>query len=1679
LVPPAALYPLFGFLFEAPLAALATAAAAAALPIIIHLLNRKRFRVITWAAMRFLLAAQRKNTRRMRLEQLLLLAVRTLLVLLLVAAMASVMPWSEEIWFRLFPDSALQAATDGRRTYKILVIDGSLSMALKLGDTTCFDRARDQASRILGESASGDGFSVVLMAAPPRRVVPEASEDAGKVAAEIQALRLPHGNADVGATLSVIDDLLRRSPGKFEEREVYFLSDMQRSTWTARQSGDPVGVLPRIQGRARTIFVDVGQDGVDNVAVSNLTVALPFVTTGAITPVVATLHNYGGEPRKQVRIELHVGRARAAAGDPPFALHLAGHKSVDLLPGQNVVSFPHKFTTPGDYAVQVRVENDALELDDTRTVVLRVKDNVPVVLVNGKPAAEIYDRATEWLSDALNPFQGGTAPREFAARARVVTESQFADAGLGDLTPYDCVFLCDLARLDAAEVRRLEAHLHRGGGVVFCLGPRVDLESYNRLLFRNGEGLLPARLMGLQAAPERRYFNLFAEEKDYHVPPLDAFGSEQDRIGLLTARFQQYVRAELLPRSNARKILSFMPEATTVSAGATERDVGMILPVGDPAVVEWSRHRGRVILFTSTVNMDWTSWPLSPSFPAFIQELLHFAVAGRLREQAALAGDTLEQYLAAGSAGLEATWYTPQGQSSTARTEDRDEGGVLRWTDTDISGIYRATLGQHPQEYLFAVNVPTAAAAQGTSESDLARTNQAELQSLYPHWDFQWVTDLRQAVHTGRTKAPSAAPRPARGLGMFVARWLLLGMMLLSLLEVLLAWHFGHYSSVSGTLGTPPTRGALLPAAIGGMAGVLFVTLAAVLAHAAWTGDFLGFLPESARTGIEQYLGIPPPAAGEGTRWHLQFSPYLRDAAADPWLAGGLALVVAVAVVLIYLREGRTASWVYKLLLAGLRMFLVLLTLVVLLPQVRLLFERESWPDLAILIDDSGSMSTRDDYDDARQREAVARLLDYDAAPDSAALPAPERLRLAQALLTRGASPWLDHLLTRRRVKLHVYHCSTRAGRLTDASVPSELKDAVRAVQELRADGESSQLGGAVRQVLNDFRGTSLAAVVMLTDGVTTEGEDLPRVARYAAQVGVPLFFVGIGDAKEAHGLRLHDLQVEDSVYVNDRLIFEARLTARGYSDGRSVPVTLSERAKDGRLKELASERVKTDPEGKPVKFRLVHQPREPGERTYVLEVPVQADEVKPADQHRLERAVLVHDARPIKVFYVEGYARYEYRYLKHLLERETDKEKGKQSIDLKVLLLDADSQYASEDKSALADFPTKEELNAFDVVIFGDVDPKDPRVGERNLQNLADFVKERGGGLLMIAGPRCYSPQAYKNTPLADVLPVQVTGPPPAISDHPTGYRPELTATGRFHPIFRFSPDEVENSAIWNSLPELFWWSEGYRKQPAAEVLLVHPARPAADPGRGGAEPHPLALQQFMGAGRSMFFGFDETWHWRLRDKEARFNQFWLQTVRHLARSRVGRIDLRLDRQTPYRRGEPIRVIVRFPDESSPPGPDTNVEVVVTRTPLGGAGQRLAGLEKETLRLTKVEGSRATFAGLLSRTPEGNYRFWLSSPLVADPKPAAEGRVLPPPGEMEQLRLNQSGMEQAAELTHGHFYTVANADRLLEDLPAGARITVSTPQPPRLLWNHPLVFALALGLFGAEWVLRKRKHLL
>jgi hypothetical protein len=333
-------------------------------------------------------------------------------------------------------------------------------------------------------------------------------------------------------------------------------------------------------------------------------------------------------------------------------------------------------------------------------------------------------------------------------------------------------------------------------------------------------------------------------------------------------------------------------------------------------------------------------------------------------------------------------------------------------------------------------------------------------------------------------------------------------------------------------------------------------------------------------------------------------------------------------------------------------------------------------------------------------------------------------------------------------------------------------------------------------------------------------------------------------------------------------------------------------------------------------------------------------------------------------------------------------------------------------------------------------------------------------------------------------------------------------------HPIFRFSSDDARNMSIMQRLAPLYWWSGGYRLKPLAEVLAVHPELkgdprdPAGHDGR-----LPLVVQQFVGAGRSVFFGFDESWRWRFRDDEVHFNNFWIQTVRYLARARPTRTDLRLDRQTPYRLGEPIKITVRFPDSTPIPGitdtktPKGEVKVVVEyRAPSKQDAQPEA--EVQTIQLAKLEGSWGTFEHVLSRTREGKYRFRLTAPDVSKfqpdgEKPSAEATVELPPGELDRLRMNQLELSGAAEATQGRFFTVMDADELVSALPSGfqvavgpsattspdapaaesflpgGRVSLGSPMPALKIWNQWWIFAIVMFLLTSEWILRKRKHLL
>jgi len=632
----------------------------------------------------------------------------------------------------------------------------------------------------------------------------------------------------------------------------------------------------------------------------------------------------------------------------------------------------------------------------------------------------------------------------------------------------------------------------------------------------------------------------------------------------------------------------------------------------------------------------------------------------------------------------------------------------------------------------------------------------------------------------------------------------------------------------------------------------------------------------------------------------------------------------------------------------------------------------------------------------------------------------------------------------------------------------------------------------------------------MFTDGVTTRDETIAQVADYAAQRSVMLWFVGIGDENELRDLKLHDLEYEEEIYLGDRAVFTVRLSGHGYKD-LVVPVIFKIKTKDGKEKELAREMTKVEPNGRVSRIRFADTPKEVGPHEYIIEVEPpkteQNEKPIPAENLRLTGVVRVIDTKKINVLYVEGQPRYEFRYLKFLMEREIadDKENKKKSIELTVLLLDADKDWAAKDnkagkgtdKSAISVFPpTLAELNKYDVVVIGDCDPEDKKL-KPNLKNIVHYVRgegedgkkanKKGGGLLFMGGV-FHNPHQYKGTPLAAVIPVIPLldkGPPDILRVEK--YQPQLTPAGKMHPIFRFTPDEAENLMILERLTPMFWYSSKYKISPAAQVLAVHPTVDS-DVKILGADNNklPLVVEQYVGDGRSMFFGFDETWRWRKED-ESKFNTFWIQTMRYLSRGRSTQTKLRLDRQTPYRLGDTIKVTVNFPDSTpggngkDPPDPKKKVDVKVAVEYFGPDAKEP---ELQYLDLAKDERSWGTYEGQWPAGREGKYRFRLNKPDVhlnqPDKKqPSAEAVVELPPGELDKLRLNYQDLQQASGSTLGKFYTLAKANDLLDDLPLGPSIAITTQVPPTVLWNHWLAFAAVLFLITSEWVLRKFKHLL
>jgi uncharacterized membrane protein len=777
-------------------------------------------------------------------------------------------------------------------------------------------------------------------------------------------------------------------------------------------------------------------------------------------------------------------------------------------------------------------------------------------------------------------------------------------------------------------------------------------------------------------------------------------------------------------------------------------------------------------------------------------------------------------------------------------------------------------------------------------------------------------------------------------------------------------------------------------------------------------------------------------------------------------LAWNLVLAATGALVLLYVypRDGRSvgARVFLGVLRTGLVAFVIVLLNNPILTRTRNLTEPSF---VAVLVDDSLSMKVRD----------------VNAGPAGSGL---TRLEAAVDLLTGEDQALIKRLAKVHSLRFYSFDRNARAigsvagvdERKTKDVVPAAERPLLDAMLKLQPDGNSTQVIPSILTVLDDLQGQRLAGVVILTDGRDTPTAPLAEAFKTLANYQVKVYPVSVGSDKAPQNIELQSISVQDSAFKDDIVNVKLVLRATGYEPGHAVKLRITEKKTGLQLKDPDGhfvEKVVHVADDKPFEQELLFKPDQVGPLDIKVEAEKQPGELDEEDNARTAQ-ISVLDAK-INVLYVEGYPRWEYRYIKNEMIRD-------RTVNISCILTSADPTFIQEhtdmksrgeaEKYKYFPYPqfpvTMEQLMESDVVLFGDVDPR--QFADVQLQLISDFVSKKGGGFGMIAGPQ-WSPAAYRNTPIETLLPVypvrtEVGWPTEPITE---GFRPILTKEGSASSIFRFFTDKAANEGyLKNQLQPLFWYCHGITVKPGVgEVYAEHPF----DLGPDGRKAPLLVLGRF-GSGRTLFSAYDDSWRWRYYTGESVFDTYWVQQLRYLARSKkLGQRQLTFtsDRTT-YQQGDQVRAALRVLNpmllQQLPP------EIVVQVKNEDGQLVRAEKLQKEA-------GQPDYYTTSFSADRLGRYTLSLP-PLVGDTRLLdIPIEVIVPRLELADPQVDQTLLSRVATDTAGQALSLPEARAKLPDLIQSAARTIPLVFS-RPLWDKPAALVIFMLLVTIEWVLRK-----
>lgn len=747
----------------------AAGAAAISLPIIIHLLNKRKFKIVDWAAMEFLLDADKKNRRRVRLEHLLLLLLRCLAIALIAFLLAR----------PILPTSVTAGLLDAQQFERTVLLDDSLSMQTRQGNESAWEVARRRLTDLtngLSQEGADNSLTLRLTSRPDVPIHNSAhlgSDSIDAINAAIDRLEVGDRPANLDAALKELEDDLTSQPANIN-RVVYIISDLRRRDWkeTDANPESPVKSLARLSKLVQGCFViDVGEDDDRNLTIAEVRPE-GMLVEGVTSRFDVSVTNHGATDVHDLRVKLSAGDA------------LPVENTIDRLPAGDTVSTRFNFTFAGEEETsgaddarhsltprQVKIElatpqqgqDDRLLADSVAYFPVRLVRGLPALIIDGDPSADFGKAESFYLRRALAP----TGPVPSGVAADIVTENELEAT---NLDKYQVIFLCNNYRLGdktAESIERLEKWVAAGGGLVVLPGDQIDEQFYNEQYYKDGAGLSPVRLENIRGdESEKTWTTLKIENANHRV--LKDFAGQNN------------------PLLDAVKVFRWW--GATVKKEQLGKEVAVTARFADvedsPAIVEKSFGKGRVVAFTIPADADWHNWTGDPSFLIITQQLVKYLSSDRGDAGLLTVGQPIAQPVDLAQYEPDATLAGPkerkanlraQGPAAAPTARSRETVWQITYPETDAQGFYDLKLTRRDggqDSLLFAANVDP-------SEGNLKRVDREAME--------------RELVGTGVQIITAAQAQSLANIGTQTEVWwyLLWGLVGVLSTEQLLGWLFG------------------------------------------------------------------------------------------------------------------------------------------------------------------------------------------------------------------------------------------------------------------------------------------------------------------------------------------------------------------------------------------------------------------------------------------------------------------------------------------------------------------------------------------------------------------------------------------------------------------------------------------------------------------------------------------------------------------------------------------------------------------------------------------------------------------------------------------------------------------------------------------------------------------------